>query len=308
MPKKTMPFSTIIVIEPDTTRRLNLSKVLKNQGLALVACDNAETAKAEIQRHGSVLVFIHKNLVEKKFLDWLSQQNAQLVVVSPSEITKDIDLFEPPLNQNQIIFYDRNNQVLTDKLILTTAMKFTKNDYFGLSKYLNPRVIRRVDIDPTIHRNTYLDNLQEFIKTIDIHSPFISSKAGLICEELLSNAVYLSKDESSLTRHGSRIKAPILTYGFEDGIFGLSVTDFYGTLELSLIVRYLKKCFTDAKVSLSQNPLRGGLGFFEIVSSCDSFIVNASPGVKTELITLIDTKSPQKSLKNLYGFQFFTST
>ena len=250
---------------------------------------------------------MHKSLVEQNFLTYLNQHNAQLVVVSPAEFTQDMDLFEPPSNLTQILFYERNNQFLTDKLILTTARKFVENDYFGLDKYLNPKLVRRTDLDPKINRDTYVDSLQEFIQTFDIHSPFISSKAGLICEELLSNALHLSKDKSLDTSREARLKAPVLTYGIENDIFGLSVTDFSGTLDLSLIIRYLKKCLTDAKISLSQKPLRGGLGFFEIVSSCDAFIVNAHPGIKTELIALIDTKSPQKSMKNLYGFQFFKS-
>lgn len=303
MQKKSNDSSNIFIIDTDDDRRLNISNVLESQGFAASSFSSIEAVKNAFDTKQASLIFIHRRLLEQGYINGLTNMNATVVVMSPSDLKTDLSVCELPYKLSQIIFYDRPNKFLSAKLIQATAKKFIEKKYFGLNQYLNQATIISEQVDVSIHRSNYLDKLKEFFNQCNVNNPYISSKSELICEELLSNAYYLSNEE----KHNKNAKAPILAYGFEDGVLGLSVTDFYGSLDISSISKYLRNSFSEGDFSLSTNPMRGGLGFFEITSSCDAFIVNVSPEKKTEAISLIDTTSPQKSLKNLYAFQYFTT-
>jgi hypothetical protein len=90
---------------------------------------------------------------------------------------------------------------------------------------------------------------------------------------------------------------------------GVSVSDPYGAITRKTVLEYLSRCFTEAGNLVWRNDREGaGLGLYLCFSSVSSFIVNVSPGIRTEFIGLIDISVAAKDSGKLHpSFHYFST-
>ncbi|MDB4955305.1 MAG: response regulator receiver protein [Myxococcales bacterium] len=186
--------------------------------------------------------------------------------------------------------------VLAEELTITVH-KLIRNDLFGAEKYLlwgtdlHARTLTR-----STQRADIVASVAEAVRARG-QSARVASMAMLVTDELLSNAVHnapvdgdgvhFRKDVTRDTeieldaRHQVRLR-----WGCDARYLAIEVTDQFGSLDRDTILRAL------AKNDVRETGGGAGMGIALSYRSCDHLVFNLSPGKRTEIIALIDTRYP----------------
>ncbi len=188
----------------------------------------------------------------------------------------------------------RDNPRLARELVIT-ANKIVSRDLFGLEKYLT------WGLQP---KSAELRSLEEVPLAADLVGRYaaelgmskrVVAMARTVADELLSNAVKHAPNP------GASPSAISLRYGCDGELFGIAVSDRFGTLDDETVKAYLARCFT------SPTPLDGeggaGLGMFMAFEAVRQLVFNLAPGRRTEVIGLIAVSRIADPGKSLYLFR-----
>ena len=101
---------------------------------------------------------------------------------------------------------------------------------------------------------------------------------------------------------------PILRYGADDRLVGVSVTDPFGGLEREHAFKYLIKCFAKREGQIDTKKGGAGLGLYTAFLSVSTFIINVEAGKCTEVIGLLDTALTRRKLSGRSrSYHYFTA-
>jgi hypothetical protein len=192
-----------------------------------------------------------------------------------------------------------------------TIQKIVQEDIFGIEKYLLPgAAIRGGAVTGSACRESFNHEIQKFAEEFKF-SGHQSKIAFGICEELLMNAIYDAPVAAGKRKHHGMSRAVgvelelseqgRLTYGCDDQVLAIAVSDPFGSLEKSVFFKYLSKVKfrEDSSALIDRKSGGAGLGLFKILFGAHSLICNVEKGKKTEVIALIETKQPLRDFSRM---------
>jgi hypothetical protein len=103
-------------------------------------------------------------------------------------------------------------------------------------------------------------------------------------------------------RHGSRPlvgnEQVTLRYACDARYFAIEVTDRFGSLDRRTILRCLAKAGGRIPDKVSMMTRGAGIGLATVYGTCNHLVFNLQPGVRTEVIALIDVRFRPAELTN----------
>jgi len=186
--------------------------------------------------------------------------------------------------------------VLGEELTVT-AQKLLRDDLFGAEKYLLwGTELEAIALTRASQRTHIVGALADQVRARGL-GPRAASVAMLVADELISNAVHNAPVDDAgvhyradLPRDGDLALDPrhqvALRWGCDGRYLAVEVTDTFGSLDRDTILRALVASgFKDAGGG-------AGMGIALAYRSCDHLVFNLAPGKRTEVIALIDVRSP----------------
>jgi CheY-like chemotaxis protein len=186
--------------------------------------------------------------------------------------------------------------VLGEELTVT-AQKLLRDDLFGVEKYLLwGTELEAIALTRASQRAHIVGALADQVRARGL-GPRAASVAMLVADELLSNAVHNApvddagvRYRADLPRDGELELDPrhqvALRWGCDGRYLAVEVTDRFGSLDRDTVLRALVASgFKDAGGG-------AGMGIALAYRSCDHLVFNLAPGKRTEVIALIDVRSP----------------
>ena len=183
--------------------------------------------------------------------------------------------------------------------LLVTAQKFLRGDIFGLEKYFG------WGVEPLGWRVRGSDGKRPALEAIVEYAASrgvarrLSAGLRVVADEFLTNALYNAPVDSGGARrfaHWPRTRPVQLAsnewidvrYCCDGRRFGLSVADPFGSLASARLQDNLARAFRRGEDQVREGDGGAGLGFYQILDSLSHLIVNIDPGVRTEMIGLLD--------------------
>jgi len=221
--------------------------------------------------------------------------------------------FNRPANFNII----GGNRPLDSKELRVTIEKLFTEDIFGINKYL-PKKSKAIEctLKDSDHKNECINKVAQFITKFNQDQRLIG-KISDIADEFLMNALYdAPRNEKGefLYAHLDRnqrvaLDKPInLKCTYNSRYLAVSVTDPYGSLAKGKFLSHLIDCISKSDSQVVIKPGGSGVGVYTILENLSSFIINLHPGLKTEVIGIIDLKWPMREFQKRYkSFHIFAN-
>jgi CheY-like chemotaxis protein len=199
--------------------------------------------------------------------------------------------------------------VLGEVLTITTQ-KLIRGDLFGAEKYLlwgtdlhTARLVR------ASQRAELVGELAERVRARG-QSARVASMAMLVADELISNAVHnapvdgdgvhyrkeLPRDRELPLDERHRVR---LRWGCDARYLAIEVTDWFGSLHPDAVLHAI------ASSDVRQAGGGAGMGLALTYRSCDQLVFNLAPGTRTEIIALIDVRSPPSERLAVSSYNVF---
>ncbi len=185
---------------------------------------------------------------------------------------------------------------------------------WGLAPYLDPGVMP--DGFSISESKREASKISELLVQQD-WSEFFDSPVehlNLVANELVSNALYNGPEEKRThTDYPIDRRVPVflkgselvqVSLGVDSKLAALSVADCFGTLDRHKTIKSLARSFREKTV---ENKKGGaGLGLYLAFASANQFIVNRKPGLRTEVICIIEKNRRYKNYKQrIKSFHFY---
>lgn len=186
--------------------------------------------------------------------------------------------------------------ILGEELTIT-VQKLLRGDLFGAEKYLLwGTELHETAITRASQRAELVSELAELVRARG-QSARVASMAMLVTDELISNAVHnapvdaagaayrreLPRDRELLLDERHQVR---LRWGCDARYLAIEVTDRFGSIDRDTILRSL------AKHDVRETGGGAGMGLALTYRSCDHLVFNLAPGMRTEVIALIDVRYP----------------
>lgn len=194
--------------------------------------------------------------------------------------------------------------------LMITAQKLIRGDLFGAEKYL----LWGTELAETVivrgsQRAELVGELAERVRARG-QSARVASMAMLVADELISNAVHnapvdaggdhyrkeLPRDRELALDERQRVR---LRWGCDARYLAIEVTDRFGSLDPHTILRAL------ARSDVRETGGGAGMGLALAYRSCDQLVFNLAPGTRTEVIALIDVRSPPSERTAVSSYNVF---
>lgn len=290
----------LLLIEPDSKQRRSLERILRAvvgtvdvqdrltvipnidaYDLLVVGCDTLEATEREqlLERFGGV--------------------HSKLLFVS-AKWTRDqlVDLFKSQRLTNLVSRTGVGEIDPSD--LIATIRKILKRDVFGLEKYFMwgvPAVTMRVT--RSSQKEAVLTAVTEFAANLGLQ-PRFGNQLALVADEFVTNAVYnapVAADGTARFAHRARSEevdlegeSVVVQFCCDGERVGISIADPYGSLTVDRVLEYLARCFQQGPDQVESKEGGAGLGLYYVFDALSHFIINIAPGVKTEMIGLIDVR------------------
>ncbi len=199
--------------------------------------------------------------------------------------------------------------VLGEELTITTQ-KLIRGDLFGAEKYLLwGTELHEAQLVRSGQRTEVVGELAERVRARG-QSARVASMAMLVADELISNAVHnapvdaggvhyrrdLPRDRELALDERHRVR---LRWGCDARYLAIEITDWFGTLHENAILHAL------ARSDVRQTGGGAGMGLALTYRSCDQLVFNLAPGVRTEVIALIDVRYPPSERTAVSSYNIF---
>jgi hypothetical protein len=287
--------------------------------LEILPGDGDAAGSALLQEHSDIVLTDVDHLA--MVLEAHDKNSAiEIVFMTPNSIVDYLDEVRKHDHLSNIVSYNVDDREFTTKNILTTVSKILNRDIFGLEKYLLWGVdVEERNLRSSGERRDLIAGMSEHLKSFGLRKHLIS-RAALVCEEMLMNALYdAAVDESgkSLLNHVSRRDAVELPgndvatvrYACDGMLLAISVSDPYGSLRRDTVLEYLASCYQGRAGELNNPEERGGAGrgLHQIVETSDLVVFNVRNGLRSEVIALFNLGAAAATTATQPSFHFFTA-
>lgn len=252
-------------------------------------------------------------LFDSAFADLANQMHEkrpqmQLVLVTNDKMDSVLGSLKTLKSVPQIVSRNEEDRLFTVKNISTTVAKLLAKDLFGLDKYMSWGVdIKRGEVSSSEQRTEAIGKMNQYLESLGVRK-IIRERACAVAEEMLMNAIYDAPTDANgkpLFNHLDRKQAielpknhtPVRLGFATDGVLvGVSVEDAYGSLEPSVVIRYLERNHLGFENGANE-PGKGGAGrgLHQILELSDLVIFNVQAREKTEVISLFNIDQKDKA-------------
>lgn len=246
-------------------------------------------------------------------------ERAQLFAVATDHGTRLL-LLHSAARDYKTLFHELEQHGLTNLLahdrevspreLIVTLQKILRHDIFGLDKYFGWGVepfARRLQCSG--ETRDAVDEATRFAADLDIHPRLVANLATVV-HELLTNALYNAPvDGAGAPRYAHLPRTTevtlepgeevVLTICCDGEHLGVSVSDSFGAMTKDQSLDYLARCMKrEADQQPRSNKGGAGLGLYMTFDSLNHLVLDIEPGVRTEVIGLIDVRGSYRDFVN----------
>ncbi len=308
--------SSILIIHPDRKTQRTVQRILGVTGYRIDIADDLDQGIRLLAHLHPVLVVVDGALLAHNTED---NSVAQLVEAAKARGAEACMTLLGSANVAQVPallglgavtnLLVHQMPVLAEELTIT-AHKLIRNDLFGAEKYL----LWGTELHETIltRGSQRVELVSAVAEQVRAHgqSARVASMAMLVTDELLSNAVHNAPVDGEGEHHrrdlarGDELELDVrqqirLRWGCDARYLAIEVTDKFGTLDRETILRSL------AKNDVRESGGGAGMGIALAYRSCDHLVFNLAPGVRTEIIALIDVRYPPTERVSASSYNVF---
>lgn len=287
---------SILIVHPDRKTQRVVQRILGVTGYRVDVADDLDQAVRLLQHSRPVLVVFDGSLTAPKALVEAAHTNgteACMTLIGPASADKVPAILGLGAVTNMLV---HQMPVLAEELVIT-AQKLIRHDLFGVEKYLLwGTALTETTLQRGSQRADLVAHLAEQVRALG-QSARVASMAMLVADELLSNAVHnaprdpagvhyrkeLARNQELELDEAHRVR---LRWGCDARYLAIEVTDRFGSLDRDTILAAL------AKNDVRESGGGAGMGIALAYRSCDHLVFNLAPGVRTEIIALIDVRYP----------------
>lgn len=177
----------------------------------------------------------------------------------------------------------------SDHALFATLTKLVVGDYFGLSKYLMWGVEPRVwSVASAGDKGIVLEGIRSMARQVDCH-PRVCDLLVAGVDEMLVNAMY----RASTSTQQNNVEVEVASDG---RLLGVAVVDHHGQLESRNVYSSLERALGYGASGLPDGAKSMSMGFWIMLNTLSHLAINVDPGVRTEIIGIVDLK---KSLREI---------
>lgn len=297
----------ILVVYPDTKTQRTVHRIVGGTFRPIIVVETVEAAKEEVAKTTPFLAIVEHQLLGAVSA-FLPRDVQTLVLMHESSDSGDLGAL---LEQGNLSFLMANPMPLLAEELSTTVQKLSRHDIFGLEKYLTWGVeIRELVLSAAQHRRAIVGEIAEDVQRAHL-GPRAIAAASLIADELLSNAVFNAPVDdrgehfhandsrrSQRALSNSHRERVTLRYACDARYLAIEVNDSYGSLDRATILRCLTKASTRTRDKVSMDTRGAGIGLATVYGSCNHLVFNLDPGIRTQVIALIDVRFRPTELGN----------
>jgi CheY-like chemotaxis protein/anti-sigma regulatory factor (Ser/Thr protein kinase) len=299
---------TILVVHGDKKTQRTVHRILGGTFCPIEIVATLAEAEAKLAtEHPFLLVVDHEMVLHEAGRAVLARRAGAPVLVLMHDPEPD-DL-SAMLGVDHLSYLMANSMPLLAEEMSITALKLIRGEIWGLEKYMAWGVeIRERVLTDASDRSAAIQDLDR-----DVHQagfgPRVAAQATLIADELLSNALYNApldpageRYRGDEPRHGTRPlvgrEQVTLRYACDARYFAIEVTDRFGSLDRKTILRCLAKAGGREPEKVSMATRGAGIGLATVYGTCNHLVFNLEPGVRTEVVALIDVRFRPSELTN----------
>ena len=296
----------VLVATPSAGLRRQVTRALVSIGCDVESCplDQELLATPGLTEPRDMYVVDADTPGSRSFLDALQRQNPGAIVLALSrEHTNPYvrDLLTAHQVSNLIARHGgvaTNREIIDETELITTCHKLFSGDVFGIEKYLTACGVRihHAQVGGTADKSASLADLENFLQRLHVHEA-ITHDVVTVTDELLMNAMFAAPcDASGRPKYAQRDRSlPLvlergeratLQYGCDGRHVVVAISDRFGELSRSSILKYLEPCLSGAQLVVSQQTAGAGIGLSMVFGAITQLVFNVQPGVRTEVIAL----------------------
>jgi len=288
--------ASILIVHSDRKTQRTVQRILGVTGYRVDVADDLEQAIRLLAHSRPVLVVFDGSLASPaQLVDTATAigTEACMTLLGPASADRVPAILGLGAVTNLLV---HQMPILAEELVIT-AQKLIRRDLFGVEKYLLwGTQLTEITLTRGSQRPDLVAQLADRVRSLG-QSARVGSMAMLVADELLSNAVHnapvdaqgehyrkdlLRSEEVELDdRHQVRLR-----WGCDARYLAIEVTDRFGSLDRDTILASL------AKNDVRESGGGAGMGIALAYRSCDHLVFNLAPGVRTEIIALIDVRYP----------------
>ena len=288
--------ASILIVHSDRKTQRTVQRILGVTGFRVDVADDLEQAIRLLAHSRPVLVVFDGSLASPaQLVDTATAigTEACMTLLGPASADRIPAILGLGAVTNLLV---HQMPILAEELVIT-AQKLIRRDLFGVEKYLLwGTQLTEITLTRGSQRPDLVAQLADQVRSLG-QSARVGLMAMLVADELLSNAVHnaprdadgahyrrdlLRSEELELDeRHQVRLR-----WGCDARYLAIEVTDRFGSLDRDTILASL------AKNDVRESGGGAGMGIALAYRSCDHLVFNLAPGVRTEIIALIDVRYP----------------
>lgn len=304
----------ILFYDPDTRARRVAERALNATGSIVESAENDDDLMEKVLANSWDLMMINFDPPRRDDPKWTElfdkveeRWPKTKLVLHATSGTED---YLPLMAQRKFVrnLIAKNDEPLEPDELIITAEKLLRNDLFGLQKYLlwgvEPYCVR---IQDSRKKQDYIAEVSEYAFSLGCNDRTVEMIETVV-DELVTNAIYNAPRTeggdpkyAKLSRREPVIledhEAGELQFACDGDYIAVAQIDPFGSLTQDTVVTYLNRCLVKGPDQFSEASGGAGIGLFRVFQSLSKFIINISPGKKTEVISLIDLRLSMKRFR-----------
>lgn len=190
----------------------------------------------------------------------------------------------------------------------TVLSKRFEGEVFGLELYLDYGVRQHlIPVVDSRDKAAYVREVAELAARFEL-VPRMVELVETVVDELSTNAIFNAPIDSAgvpryahLNRRDPVVLEPEeraeLRYACDGVFFAVAIVDPFGTLTRETVLGYLDRCVHRRSGEARPHTGGAGLGLFRAFRALSTLVFNLAPGVRTEVIGLIDIRRSMRQFK-----------
>ncbi|MCE9578217.1 MAG: hypothetical protein K8W52_34140 [Deltaproteobacteria bacterium] len=302
----------ILFYDPDPRARRVAERALAATGSVVVSANDADDLMVKLDADGWDLIMINYDPPLRDEPRWVERlekidgPRPKLVLHSTAPTEDYLPLMASHRFLRNVIA--KNDEPLEPDELIITAEKLLRGDLFGLQKYLlwgvEPLSVKILD---SRDKQDYIQQVAQYAQSLGCNERVVELIETIV-DELVTNAIYNApRTETGEPKYAKRSRRePVILEPHEAGelqfacdgdYIAVAQIDPFGSLTQETVVSYLNRCLVKGPDQFSDASGGAGIGLFRVFQSLSKFVINIDPGVRTEVISLIDLRLSMKRFR-----------
>ncbi len=297
---------TILIHTGDKLGGRRLSGHLRAAGNEVVVSEDAAATRDLLLAHAVDLVVVDAAAAAPRDVVAAARDHAPVIVVGKGGDEAELLAYVGDLEVDHYVGRAAEDDGLdaVAREAAVTAEKLLRGDLFGLAKYLPAFGVEEstFEVRGATDRDDVVECVADHASWLGAGSEARRAVAAVV-DELVTNAVYdAPRDDAGQPRHAARDRREKITlephelvtvrWASDGDRLAVAVTDRFGALGADHLRRGLRRCLAQGD-QIEQKAGGAGLGLYTALSSCAQLVVNVEPGVRTEVVAILELRRGQ---------------